>query len=268
MRLLILGDIMGESGRNAIKKNLPRIISKNKIDFIIVNGENAANDGRGITKEIAEEFFLLGVNVITSGNHIWDKQETTNYIDKQNRLLRPANLAEGSPGKGYEIYLSKDKKYKIGVVNLMGNVFMRKTDDVFKVAQNIRKKIILKKNVDFLVVDFHGEITSEKAAIGHFFDGLSTCVVGTHTHIPTADTRILEKGTAYQTDIGMCGDYNSVIGMNKENSIKRFLKDKDAVKHFPAEGEGTLSGIIVETNIETGLAKKVTRLIDGGSLEK
>ena len=268
MRLLILGDIMGESGRNAIKKNLPRIISKNKIDFIIVNGENAANDGRGITKEIAEEFFLLGVDVITSGNHIWDKQETTNYIDKENRLLRPANLAEGSPGKGYEIYLSKDKKYKIGVVNLMGNVFMRKTDDVFKVAQNIRKKIILKKNVDFLVVDFHGEITSEKAAIGHFFDGLSTCVVGTHTHIPTADTRILEKGTAYQTDIGMCGDYNSVIGMNKENSIKRFLKDKDAVKHFPAEGEGTLSGIIVETNIETGLAKKVTRLIDGGSLEK
>jgi 2',3'-cyclic-nucleotide 2'-phosphodiesterase len=268
MRLLILGDIMGESGRNAVKKNLPRIISKNKIDFVIVNGENAANDGRGITKEIAEEFFLLGVDVITSGNHIWDKQETTNYIDKENRLLRPANLAEGSPGKGYEIYLSKDKKYKIGVVNLMGNVFMRKTDDVFKVAQNIRKKIILKKNVDFLVVDFHGEITSEKAAIGHFFDGLSTCVVGTHTHIPTADTRILEKGTAYQTDIGMCGDYNSVIGMNKENSIKRFLKDKDAVKHFPAEGEGTLSGIIVETNIETGLAKKVTRLIDGGSLEK
>ena len=149
MRLLILGDIMGESGRNAIKKNLPRIISKNKIDFIIVNGENAANDGRGITKEIAEEFFLLGVNVITSGNHIWDKQETTNYIDKENRLLRPANLAEGSPGKGYEIYLSKDKKYKIGVVNLMGNVFMRKTDDVFKVAQNIRKKIILKKKCRF-----------------------------------------------------------------------------------------------------------------------
>ena len=240
MRLLILGDIMGESGRNAIKKNLPRIISKNKIDFVIVNGENAANDWRGITKEIAEEFFLLGVDVITSGNHIWDKQETTNYIYKENRLLRPANLVEGSPGKGYEIYLSKDKKYKIGVVNLMGNVFMRKTDDVFQVAQNIRKKIILKKNVDFLVVDFHGEITSEKMAMGHFFDGLSTCVVGTHTHVPTADTRILEKGTAYQTDIGMCGDYNSVIGMNKDNSIKKFFKDKDAIKHFPAEGEGTL----------------------------
>tara|TARA_B110000467_G_C17833553_1_gene221199 strand:- start:82 stop:519 length:438 start_codon:yes stop_codon:yes gene_type:complete len=145
---------------------------------------------------------------------------------------------------------------------------MRKTDDVFKVAQNIKKKLILKKNVDFLIVDFHGEITSEKTAIGHFFDGKSTCVVGTHTHIPTADTRILEKGTAYQTDIGMCGDYNSVIGMNKENSIKRFLKDKDAIKHFPAEGEGTLSGIVVETDLKTGLAKKVTRLIDGGSLAK
>ena len=268
MRLLILGDVMGSSGRNVLKEKLPKIIMENKIDFVIVNGENAADDGRGITKTIAEEFFSKGVDVITSGNHIWDKQETTSYIDKENRLLRPANLAEGSPGKGYEIYLTKDKKYKIGVVNLMGNVFMRKTDDVFQVAQKIIKKIVLKKDVDFLVVDFHGEITSDKMAIGHFFDGLSTCVVGTHTHVPTADTRILEKGTAYQTDLGMCGDYNSVIGMNKENSIKKFLKHKDTVKHFPAEGEGTLSGIIVETNLETGLAKKITRLIDGGSLAK
>ena len=268
MKLLILGDVMGSSGRNALNEKLAKIITEKKIDFVIVNGENAADDGRGITQSIAEEFFSKGVDVITSGNHIWDKQETTDYIDKENRLLRPANLAEGSPGKGFEIYLTKNKKYKIGVINLMGNVFMRKTNDVFQTAKNISEKIVLKKNVDFLVVDFHGEITSEKMAIGHFFDGLSTCVVGTHTHVPTADTRILEKGTAYQTDIGMCGDYNSVIGMNKENSIKKFLKDKDAIKHFPAEGEGTLSGIIVETNLETGLAKKVTRLIEGGSLAK
>jgi len=266
MNLLILGDVMGTSGREALKNKLPKIITENKIDFVIVNGENAAEDGRGITKLIADEFFSRGVDVITSGNHIWDKRETTDYIDKENRLLRPANLPEGSPGKGYEIYISKNKKYKIGVINLMGNVFMRKTDDVFRTAKSISKKLILKKNVDFLVVDFHGEITSEKMAMGHFLDGLSTCVVGTHTHVPTADTRILEKGTAYQTDIGMCGDYNSVIGMNKENSIKRFLKDKNAIKHFPAEGEGTLSGIIVETDFETGLAKKVIRLIDGGSL--
>jgi 2',3'-cyclic-nucleotide 2'-phosphodiesterase len=266
MNLLILGDVMGASGRNALNNKLPKIILDNKIDFVVVNGENAADDGRGITQHIAEEFFLKGVDVITSGNHIWDKQDTTNYIDKENRLLRPANLVEGSPGKGYEIYISKNKKYKIGVINLMGNVFMRKTNDVFQAAKNIIKKFVLKKDVDFLVIDFHGEITSEKMAMGYFCDGLSTCVVGTHTHIPTADTRILEKGTAYQTDIGMCGDYNSVIGMNKENSIKKFLKDKNAIKHFPAEGEGTLSGIIVETNIETGLAKKVTRFIDGGSL--
>jgi metallophosphoesterase (TIGR00282 family) len=268
MKILVLGDVMGASGRNALNKKLPQIIKNNEIDFVIVNGENSADDGKGITQDIAEEFFKIGVDVITSGNHIWDKQETANYINKENRLLRPANLIEGSPGRGFEIYVSKNKKYKVGVINLMGNVFMRKTEDVFREAQKIKKKMILKKNLDFLVVDFHGEITSEKMATGHFFDGEATCVVGTHTHVPTADTRILEKGTAYQTDIGMCGDYNSVIGMNKENSIKRFLKDKDAMKHFPAEGEGTLSGVIVETDTKTGLAKNVIRVIDGGSLTK
>ena len=268
MKILVLGDIMGSSGREALKKNFSKIVEENKIDFSIINGENAADDGKGITKEIAEEVFSLGVDVITSGNHIWDKAEIISYLEKERRLLRPANLAEGSPGKGYEIYLSKDKRYKVGVVNLMGNVFMRKTEDVFKTSKDICKKIVLKKNVDFLVIDFHGEITSEKMAIGHFFDGNSTCVVGTHTHVPTADTRILDKGTAYQTDIGMCGDYNSVIGMNKENSLKRFFKDKDAEKHFPANGEGTLSGIIIDADNNTGLAKKVFRIIKGGSLEK
>ena len=268
MKILILGDVMGLAGRKALNLKLPHLIKTNDLDFVIVNGENAADDGRGITKVIAQEFFDNGVDVITSGNHIWDKQETIDFIDKENRLLRPSNLIDGSPGRGYEIYLSKNKKHKVGVINLMGNVFMRKTEDVFKEAKKIKKKMVLKKDVDFLIVDIHGEITSEKMATGHFFDGHATCVVGTHTHIPTADTRILEKGTAYQTDIGMCGDYNSVIGMNKENSLKRFFKDKDAVKHFPADGEGTLSGIIVETNIETGLAKKVTRIIDGGSLNK
>ena len=268
MKILILGDVMGPSGRKVVKTNLSRIVKEYKINFSIINGENAADDGKGITKEIAEEVFSLGVDVITSGNHIWDKEEIISYLEKERRLLRPANLAEGSPGKGYEIYLSKDKRYKVGVVNLMGNVFMRKTDDVFKKAREIYKKLILKKDVDFSIVDFHGEITSEKMAIGHFFDGLSTCVVGTHTHIPTADTRILEKGTAYQTDIGMCGDYNSVIGMNKENSIKRFFKETDASKHFPSVGEGTLSGIIVEADEKSGLAKKVFRIIKGGSLEK
>ena len=186
MKILILGDVMGSSGRKAINKKLPGIIKNHKIDFVIVNGENAADDGRGITKNIAEEFFENGVDVITSGNHIWDKQETTNFIEIEKRLLRPANLAEGSPGRGHEVYFSKDKRFKIGVINLMGNVFMRKTEDVFKKAKEICNKIKLKKDVDYLVVDFHGEITSEKNAAGHFFDGLATCVVGTHTHIPTA----------------------------------------------------------------------------------
>ena len=268
MKILILGDVVGLSGRLVIKRNLPKIISENNIEFIIVNGENAADDGHGITDKIAKEFFSLGIDVITSGNHIWDKVETTKYIDKETRLLRPANLVEGSPGKGYGIYYTKKKKCKIAVINLMGNVFMRKTNDVFEAAKKISEKIILKKNVDFSVVDFHGETTSEKMAIGHFFDGNSTCVVGTHTHVPTSDTRILEKGTAYQTDIGMCGDYNSVVGFNKVNSLKKFSKEKDAVKNFPSEGEGTISGIIIEANNKTGLANKVTRLILGGSLVK
>tara|TARA_B100000963_G_C22621321_1_gene670109 strand:+ start:1396 stop:2202 length:807 start_codon:yes stop_codon:yes gene_type:complete len=268
MKILILGDIMGLAGRKAIKKKLSKIIKDNKIDFTVINGENAADDGKGITNLIAEELFSNGVDVITSGNHIWDKKETIDYINKENRLLRPANFAEGTPGKGYGIFFTKDKKFKVGVINLMGNVFMRKTEDVFVSAKKIREKIRLKENVDFIVVDFHGEITSEKMAIGHFLDGFTTAVVGTHTHVPTADTRILEKGTAYQTDIGMCGDYNSVIGMNKENSLKRFLKDKTAINHFPAEQEATLSGIIIDADFKTGLAKKITRLIEGGSLIK
>ena len=268
MKILILGDVMGASGRKAIKKNLSKIIKDNEIDFTIINGENSADSGRGITKLIAEEFFSQGADVITSGNHIWDQKETTDYINSENRLLRPANFPEDSPGKGYGVFHTKNKKFKVGVINLMGNVFMKKTEDVFKIAKKIKDKIILKKNVDFIVVDFHGEITSEKMAIGHFFDGSSTGVVGTHTHIPTADTRILEKGTAYQTDIGMCGDYNSVIGMNKENSLKRFFKDKESTQHFPAEGEATLSGIIIEGDHKTGLARKITRIIEGGSLIK
>ena len=268
MKILFLGDVVGSSGRKAIKTDLKQIIKKNNIEFSVINGENSADDGKGITQEIADEFFSEGVDVITSGNHIWDKIETLEYIEKEKRLLRPANLAEGSPGRGYGIYISKNKKYRIGVINLMGNVFMRKTEDVFKKAKEISKKIVLKENVDFSLVDFHGEITSEKMAMAHFFDGSLTCFVGTHTHVPTADTRILEKGTAYQTDIGMCGDYDSVIGMDKENSLKRFLKDKNAINHFPSNGDGTLSGIIIEADEKTGLAKTASRIIKGGIFQK
>jgi metallophosphoesterase (TIGR00282 family) len=266
MKILILGDVMGSSGVEQLKQNLNKIIQDKKIDFTIVNGENAAEDGKGITKSIAEKLFSFGADVITSGNHIWDKSGTIEFISVEPRLLRPQNLAEGSPGNGFGIFLTKDKKYKVAVINLMGNVFMKKTEDLFTAAKNLQNKIQLKKNADFIVVDLHGEITSEKMAMGHYYDGKATAVVGTHTHVPTADTRILDHGTGYQTDIGMCGDYNSVIGMNKENSIMKFLKDNKAQKHFPAVGQSTLSGIIVEGDIKTGLAKKIERFLHGGVL--
>ena len=205
------------------------------------------------------------MNVITTGNHVWDQKEIMNYIENENRLLRPHNLFEPSPGKGFEIYETSNN-LKIGVLNLMGNVFMKKSEDVFDSSKKFLKNYQLKENYDLLIVDFHGEITSEKNAIGHFFDGKATLVVGTHTHIPTNDARILKGGTAYQTDAGMCGDYDSVIGMNKENSINRFLKKK-STKHFPSTGDATLCGVIVDCDIDTGLANKIENFIYGGELK-
>ena len=264
MRVLFLGDIVGTSGLSKITNNLYEQIQVNKIDFVIVNAENADKTGVGLTKEICENLFKCGVNVITTGNHVWDQKDIINFIDKENRLLRPKNLFEPSPGRGFEIYKTEEN-IKIGVLNLMGNVFMKKCDDVFETAKNFIKEFKLKEDYDFLVVDFHGEITSEKNAIGYYFDGKASLVVGTHTHIPTNDARVLKNGTAYQTDAGMCGDYDSVIGMNKDNSLNRFLK-KDSVKHFPAKGEATLSGVIVDCDIKTGLANSVESYIFGGQL--
>ena len=265
MKIMFLGDVVGVSGCSKIINNLSEQIKINNIDFVIVNGENAAEAGVGLTKEICENFFKSGVNVITTGNHVWDEKNIMNFIDKENRLLRPKNLFEPAPGKGFEIYKTAED-VKIGVLNLMGNVFMKKCDNVFEVSKKFIENHELKKDYDFLIVDFHGEITSEKNAIGYFFDGKATLVVGTHTHIPTNDARILKSGTAYQTDAGMCGDYDSVIGMNKDNSLNRFLK-KDSVKHFPAIGEATLSGVIVDCDIKTGLANKIHSYIFGGQLK-
>ena len=266
MKILILGDIVGPSGREAIVKKLPDLIKQKKIDFVIVNGENAGDQGVGITKENTEDFFNAGTDVITTGNHVWDEKETMEFIDSEKRLLRPQNLGQDLPGNGFGIFKSKNKK-KVAVINLMGNIFMKKCDDAFAEAEKFIRKIKLKKDADFIVVDFHGEITSEKMAIGHLFDGKATMVVGTHTHVPTSDHRIMEKGTAYQTDIGMCGDYNSVIGMNKDNSLKKFLKDSSAKRHYPALGEATISGLMVKADIKTGLAKKIEPIIVGEYLE-
>ena len=266
MNILILGDIMGPSGREAIIKKLPNLIKQKKIDFVIVNGENAADPGVGITKKNTEEFFRAGTDVITTGNHIWDQKETMEFITSEKRLLRPQNLFEGSPGKGFGIFNSKNNK-KVAVINLMGNIFMKKCDDVFEAAKTFIQKVKLKENADFIVVDMHGEITSEKMAMGYLFDGKATMLVGTHTHVPTSDHRIMEKGTAYQTDIGMCGDYNSVIGMNRDNSLKKFFKNPSATKHYPALGEATISGLMVIADNETGLANKVEPIVLGKYLE-
>ena len=265
MRILFLGDVVGNSGCSKIFNNLRTEIKKNNINFVIINGENSAKQGVGLTEETCNDFFNSGVNVITTGNHVWDQKEIMSYIDKESRLLRPYNLYEPAPGNGFKIYKTNEN-IKVGVLNLMGNVFMKKCEDVFQIPKKFLKNNELKKDYDLLVVDFHGEITSEKNAIGHYFDGNATLVIGTHTHIPTNDARILKNGTAYQTDAGMCGDYDSVIGMNKENSINRFLKE-DSNKHFPAIGEATLSGVIVDCDIKTGLAKNIESYIFGGKLK-
>tara|TARA_Y100001970_G_C14197995_1_gene839313 strand:- start:230 stop:1036 length:807 start_codon:yes stop_codon:yes gene_type:complete len=265
MRVLFLGDVVGNPGRLAIKQDLKDQIFKNKIEFVIANGENAADEGVGITRSISEDFFSSGIDVITTGNHVWDQKETADYINSESRLLRPLNLFKPSPGKGFEVYKSKNG-FNVGVLNLMGNVFMKKCDNVFETAKEFLLKKKLKIDYDFLFVDFHGEITSEKTAMGHYFDGKATLLVGTHTHIPTNDARILTNGTAYQTDAGMCGDYNSVIGMNKENSLKRFFKE-DSKKHFPSGGTASLSGVIVDCDKETGLAKNIQSFIYGGDLK-
>ena len=267
MNILLLGDIFGPAGRKAIVEKLPNLIREKKIDFVVANGENSADTGVGITNEIVKEFLNVGVDVITTGNHVWDQKETMEFISSEKRLLRPQNLIKGSPGNGFGIFDSKNKK-KVAVINLMGNIFMKKCEDVFQEAKKFIQDVKLKKDADFIVVDMHGEITSEKMAMGYLFDGKATMVVGTHTHVPTLDFRIMEKGTAYQTDVGMCGDYNSVIGMNKDNSLKRFLKDSSSTKHFPALGEATISGLVVNADDKTGLANGAEPILLGGVLNK
>ncbi len=265
MKILFLGDIVGDVGFKCVKKNLPNIILTKEIDFVCVNGENAATEGVGLTENIANELFNAGVDVITTGNHVWDQKEIYEFIKIENKLLRPLNMNESLPGNGFSIYNSK-KNLKVGVLNLMGNVFMKKCDDVFKIAEEFIDKNKIKKNFKFLIVDIHGEITSEKMAIGNLFDGFATLVIGTHTHVPTNDARVLRNGTGYLTDAGMCGDYNSIIGMDLQNSLNKFLK-RDSIKHFPATGEATLSGAIVECNVNDGLAKNIESFFFGGSLK-
>lgn len=266
MKILFCGDLVGRTGRQAIIDHLPKLQNALSPDFVIVNGENAAH-GFGITKKITEELFDNGVDVITTGNHIWDQKDILRTIDKEPRLLRPLNLAPTLPGAGFNVYENQRGK-RIMVINAMGRLFMEYVDDPFKAIDEVIKKYPMGDQINAIFVDYHAEATSEKTAIAFHLDGRVSAVVGTHTHVPTSDARILPKGTAYQTDAGMTGDYISVIGMKHEASVNRFLRKVPSERFTPAEGQASLCGIFVETDDETGLATSISQIQVGGALEQ
>nr|WP_279347276.1 TIGR00282 family metallophosphoesterase [Govania unica] len=252
---MFLGDVVGRSGRSAVQDHLPDLRARLGIDFVVANGENAAS-GFGLTTKTAEELFAAGVDVITSGNHAWDQREIIPAMNVDDRLLRPLNFPVGTPGRGVGVYEDRQGR-RIVVINVMGRIFMDPLDDPFAAVEGVLSKLGLGASVNFLMVDVHGEATSEKMAMGHFCDGRASLVVGTHSHVPTADAQILPGGTAYQTDAGMCGDYNSVIGMDKAEPLQRFTRKIPSGRFTPAMGEGTLCGVFVETDDATGLARRV-----------
>ncbi len=264
MRILFLGDLVGRSGRTAAIDALPDLKKNLKLDFIIVNAENAAS-GFGTTEKIANQVMEAGADVISGGNHTFDQKDILNIINKDNRVLRPANYPEGTPGRGYHVYDAPRGK-KVLVINAMGRVFMYPLDCPFRAIDKILTKYRLGATVDAIFVDFHGEATSEKMAMGQYLDGRVTAVVGTHSHVPTGDTQILNKGTGYQTDAGMCGDYDSVIGMDKAEPLSRFLTSMNKERFSPAKGEATVCGTFVETDDRTGLTKRIEPLRMGPRL--
>lgn len=264
MRIVFIGDIFGRSGREALEKYMPRIQEDLKPDVVIVNGENAAN-GAGITEKICKQFYEYGVDVITTGNHVWDQREIIPYIARDKSLLRPINYPEGAPGKGVYKHRLKDGR-TITVVNAMARLFMDAIDDPFKGIRDVLANEKLGKTSDAIFVDFHGETTAEKMAFAHHIDGKVTAIVGTHTHVPTADAHIMDKGTAYQTDAGMTGDYDSVIGMNKDIAMQRFVKKMPGERMRPANGKATLCGCLVISNDKTGKAKSIEPIRLGGIL--
>ena len=263
MKILVCGDIVGRSGREVIENFLPDLIGENDIKFVIVNGENSAN-GFGITKKICEQLFDLGVDVITSGNHIWDQKEIIFFIENEKRLIRPCNYPNQTPGRGFGVYKAKDGN-PISVINVMCRLFMDDIDDPFRKLDEVIEQIQMAHGKHIIIVDVHGESTSEKMAIGHYLDGKVTAILGTHTHVPTADLQILKKGTFYQTDLGMCGDYDSVIGMKKEECIQKFTKKFIKNRLEPANGEGTLCGTIINVDNEMKVSE-FKQILKGGRL--
>jgi metallophosphoesterase (TIGR00282 family) len=266
MRILFCGDLVGRSGRDVVVEKLPSLRRDLDLDLVVANGENAAG-GFGITQKICDELYKAGVDCITTGNHVWDQKETLSFIGSDPRLLRPTNFPAGTPGKGSGIYQTARGK-KVLVANIMARLFMDPLDDPFQAAEQLLRAHKLGGNVDAILIDFHGEATSEKMAMGHYLDGKVSLVVGTHTHVPTADHMVLPGGTAYQTDAGMCGDYDSVIGMEKATPIARFTRKLPTERLAAATGPGTLCGIYVETDDVTGLAKRVEPVRVGGRLSQ
>jgi metallophosphoesterase (TIGR00282 family) len=264
MKVLYCGDVMGKAGRRAVMERLPGLRRELGLDFVVVNGENAAH-GFGITPKICQEFFDAGVDVLTTGNHVWDRREIFDFIDREPRLLRPLNFPQGTPGHGSQLYTTAAGK-RVLVVHPMGKLFMMEVDDPFAGTDAALKNHRLAQTADCIIVDVHAEANSEKMAMGQWLDGRVSMVVGSHCHIPTADTQILPGGTAYHTDAGMCGDYDSVIGMAKEPSIARFLAPDQKARLEPAEGEGTLCGVYAEFDDATGLAVHAAPIRQGGRL--
>lgn len=267
MKILFCGDVVGETGRKAVTTHIPVLRNKLSLDAVTVNGENSAG-GFGITKSICEEFLRSGVDVITSGDHVWDQKETTSFIDNYPKLLRPINFPKKTPGKG-SLALTLNSGKILVVIQALGQVFMKyQLDSPFEAIDEELEKYKLGGNVHAIVVDMHAEASSEKTAMGHYLNGRVSLVVGSHTHIPTSDYQILSKGTAYQTDAGMCGDYNSVIGFDPQIPLKSFLQKMKSDRMTPATGEATLCGIYVETDDSTGLAKHIEPIRVGGRIAK
>jgi metallophosphoesterase (TIGR00282 family) len=264
LNILLCGDVMGRSGRDAVKAHLPGLRRDLAIDLAIVNAENAAH-GFGLTERLAGELYDAGADILTTGNHVWDQRELISYIARDQRLLRPANFPEGTPGAGFCLH-RLDGGRSVLVVNLMGRLFMDVLDDPFACLERILVQYPLGSGATAIIVDFHAEATSEKMAFGHFADGRVSAVLGTHTHVPTADAQILADGTAFIGDVGMCGDYDSVIGMQKEPSVRRFVTKMPGEKPKPAEGEATLCGVFVAIDDQSGLARRIEPVRIGGRL--
>lgn len=266
MRCVFLGDLVGRAGRVAAIDRLPGLIERHAIDFVVVNAENSAG-GFGITEDIFHDLLDAGADVVTLGNHAFDQKEALVFIERQNRLVRPANYPAGTPGRGAALHTARNGA-QVLVVQIMGRLFMDPLDDPFQVLDRELGACRLGDHADAIIVDVHAEATSEKQAIGHYLDGRVSLVVGTHTHIPTADHQILSGGTGYLSDAGMCGDYDSVIGMQKEEPLQRFTRKVASARFTPALGEPTLCGVAVETDDVSGLATHIAPLRLGGRLSE